>query len=810
MAVALLRDFQLAARGLRRARGFTMTAVLTLAAGSAATIGMFALVEGVLLRPLPLREPERLVVAWRAVPAGSAHWPYLAADIEALRAGSRLLESVAGVNYNGAGPVVATENGSPSYFNLISVTGDFFDVLGREPLLGRAITRRDDVAGAENVLVITYAAWQRRYGGSRDAIGRRLTIFERPFTIVGVMPPGVEYPDGVEAWMSAASHTSILTNDAFRVDLDIVARMRPGVSREQVVSELEALGNRLETTKPDTPRGLSPVVRSFTDVVVGDVRPGLLVLLAAVALVFLVAGANVAILLLLRSEGRRSELAVRAALGASSARLLRELLAESVLLALAAGAVGLALAWVALPALVAVAPEGLPRLDGVRVDARVALFTTIVIVFAACLAGVGSALPAARADLLSQLRAGGRGATPTAVRRGRRTLVVTQVALALTIVTAAGALTHSLLRLQAVDMGLAADRLVFVTLDLPTTKYRDASRRLQFLNDAVEQFEAMPQIAAATPVNAGPFAGTAGWDALITAEGQTAEQAAATPLLNFEAIFPNYFKTFEVSLVRGRAFTDQDRKGRPNVAIVSDDLASRLWPGRDPLGKRITIGRVDGTEEWRTVVGVARPTRYRELREPRPTLYLPADQFIVAADRLVLRTTAPAAQVATLARERIRAIDPGVQVMRVEPFAQLLRAPLARPRFHAFLTSSFGLAALLLAAIGLYAVMAAYVRQRETEIGVRMALGATPSAVRRLVLREGLWLAGLGALIGVAITTAAARLFAALLFEVQPIDAASLFAAAVLLLMVAAVASYLPVRRAMRVDPIEALRYDRS
>jgi predicted permease len=386
-------------------------------------------------------------------------------------------------------------------------------------------------------------------------------------------------------------------------------------------------------------------------------------------------------------------------------------------------------------------------------------------------------------------------------------LVVAQVALAVTVVAAAGLLTRSLRWLQTVDMGLAADRLVFVQLALPQAKYADGARHLQLLEDVVAQLEAAPGIAGATPVNTPPFAGTGGWDAPeFTAEGQSAESAAANPSLNLESIHPNYFETFDVTLVRGRGFTEADRQGAPEVAVVSEDVAARNWPGEDPIGKRIKLGRLDSTQSWRMVVGVARPTRYRELASPRATLYLPAEQFIDAAEMLVLRTASPLTLVARLARERVGAVDPDVHVLRVAPFRELLQAPLARPRFNAFLIGVFGVAALLLAAIGLYAVMAASVRQRYKEIAIRLALGASASDVRTLVVGEGLRLAGLGAAIGLASASAATRLLRGLLFGVHPLDPVSLLAAALLLVGVSALASYLPARRATQVDPASTLR----
>jgi predicted permease len=606
--------------------------------------------------------------------------------------------------------------------------------------------------------------------------------------------------------------TSTLANPAFRVDVDLIARMRPGTTIDQATSELDALFARSTAdTGPARarPQGLTPVVRSYESVVVGDVRGAMLVLFGAVGLVLLIATANVANLLLLRGETRRAELAVRAALGAGRGRLTRQLLAESFVLAFVAGAFGLATTWWSLQALLALIPDGLPRVDAVRIDFGVVLFTTAVAFVTATLSGLLPALSSTRLDPALQLRSGGRGLTASAVRHGRRALVVAQVALAVTIVAAAGLLIRSLLALQSVEMGLAADRLVFVELAMPHAKYGDRARHLQFLNDVVAQLEAAPAIAGATPVNAPPFAGTGGWDVpMFTAEGQSAERAAENPSLNLESIHPNYFATVEVGIVRGRAFTPADREGAPEVAIISEDVARRTWPGEDPVGKRMKLGRPDSAARWRTVVGVVRTTRYRELAEPRATLYLPAEQFLVTAQRLVLRTSAALEFVAGLARERVRAVDPDVQVMAVAPFAEMLKRPLARPRFNAVVLSIFGAAALSLAAIGLYAVMAAFVRQRYNEIGIRFALGASAADIRRLVLGEGLRLAGAGAVIGFVSAVGSTRLLRALLFDVHPLDPAALLGAILLLMGVAAAACYLPARRAARVDPIAMLRMD--
>jgi putative ABC transport system permease protein len=808
----LLDDVRVAWRVLRHAGGFTGAAVLTLATGIAGTTIMFALVEGVLLRPPPFPEPNALLVAWKQLPsAGLEHFPFSVSEINVLARETRLLESLAGVGYNGAGASVVVENGSATYINTASVGGDFFRVIGVEPVLGRALNGTDDVSGVENVMVITYRLWQRRYAAAPDVLGRRLTVDGQPFTIVGVMPRDFDYPRGVDAWMTLRASASTLTNPAFREgvlrDVDLIARLRAGATIGQATSELQALTSRLETrASPDAPRGFRAVVQPFQDIVVGDVRTAILILFSAMGLVLLIASANVANLLLLRGESRRQEFAVRAALGASGFRLAREVLTETVLIALAAGATGLTVASWTLHAVVTLVPEGLPRVDAVRIDVGVALFTLALAIFTAGLAGFAPALVCVRGDVASELRKAGTHGRTT-VRRGRRALVVAQVALAVTIIAAAGLLVRTLMRLEAVDMGLAADHLVFVELDLPQGKYADDTRHLQVLNELIAQLEAAPGIAGATPVNTAPFAGTGGWDApVFTAEGQTADRVAANPSLNLESVHPNYFQTLDVRLVRGRGFTHADGHRGPLVAIVSEDVAARTWPGADPIGKRIKLGDTSSADPWRTVVGVARPTRYRELADVRPTLYLPAEQFIVAARMLVARTALPLTQVAAVVGERVRSVDPQVRVMRVAPFAQLLEKPLARPRFNARLIAAFGLTALALASIGLYTLMSAFVRQRYREIAIRVALGAPASNVRRLVLAEGLRLTLAGVALGLTVALSAARMLRGLLFGVRALDPASMIGAALLLVAISMLAAYLPARRATRMDPIQALR----
>lgn len=809
---SLHQDVQIAARSLWRARGFTGLAVVTLAVGIAGSTVMFALIQGVLLRPLPIPDQDRVFVAWTQPRGGGFnHVPYQLPNIERIGRESTLLESVSAVTYNGTLPFIVVDEGVPGYIDGSAVGGRFFQVLGATPILGRALTPDDDHSGADGAVVIAHRLWQQRYGGTPALIGRRLTIAERPYTIVGVMPPDVEYPRGAQAWIPLAQHHArqIAADPNYRVDVDLIARMRPAVALSQASAELQALTTRLEAERVGAfrPRDLMPIVTPYDELVVGEARTAVLILFAAVGLVLIVASANVANLLLLRGEQRRTELALRSALGAGRWRLARLIFAESLLLALVAGVLGaIAAAWM-LRAVSLVPVGSLPRLDAIRIDAVVLFFTTAVALTAAFLAAL-PALASSSVDLTAALRGEGRTVAGS-TRHGRRALVIAQVALAVLVVAMAAGLTRSVLRLQSLDMGMAADRLVVVPLSIPTAVSADRVRHVQLLEELTERLENSGPIDAATAVHVLPFAGTGGWDVpRFAAEGQSADEAAANVGLNLESVRPNYFSTFGIPLLRGRAFAGGDRESTLPVAIVSQDVADRTWPGQDPIGKRLKFGGADSTFEWRTVVGVVGTTRYRELAVPRPSTYLPADQFAPGAHNLVLRTAAPIAVVADTVRVTVAAIDDSVKVMRVAPFAELLDKPLARPRFNAALLALFGVTALALSAIGLYGVMAAAVRQRQREIGLRISLGATVRDIHALVLGEGARLAIAGALLGLAAAVVAGRLVSSVLTAAEPLDAVSLGSAAALIVAAALSACYVPARRASRVDAATMLRAD--
>jgi putative ABC transport system permease protein len=806
-------DMRFALRALWRSRGFTAAAVLTLAIGVAGATVMFTLVNGVLLQPLPVRDQGRLIVTWKraAVDAGS-HWPFGADGVRAVRDHARLLEAVAPFAYNGAMDFVAVENDVASHIRVAAVGGDFFRVLGLNPIAGRAIEAADDRPGAEHVVVIGEQLWRQRYGAASDVVGRRLTLSELPFVIAGVVPDA-DLPRGAQAWISLESFVATIKTDAFKAagarDHDMVARIKPGVTIAQASDEIHAINEEVErTAAAGAQRGGRPVMRSYEEAVVGDIRRPVWLLFAAVTLVVAIATANAANLSLLRSESRAGEHAVRIALGANRWVLTRDTIAESVLLGAMAATIGLIASWWSLDVFVALSPADLPRASNVRIDAVAAAFAITLGIGTALVAGAIGAVVSMRAQPIVALRASGTRSVSGASRAGRRTLVVAQVALSLVVIAAAGMLTRTLLQLQSVGMGMATDGLIFAELFFPQAEY-PVNQRRHFFDQLIAQLNGVAGVERVTPIGVEPYAGLAGWDIpRFVGEGQSAESAAANPPLNLEPVHPEHFSTLDVHVVRGRAITDQDTRNTPNVALVSEDVAARVWPGEDPIGKRMKMGGIDSTAQWFTVVGVAETTRYRELAEPRPTMYVAAAQFIDAAANLAIRGTASVDVVAGLLRDRVREIDPDVYVLRVQPFEAFLAKPLAQPRFIASVSNVFGGLALVLAAVGLYAVLAAFVRQTRREIGVRIALGATAAQVRAFVAREAMLLAGIGIVLGVGSVIATGGLLRGLLFGVQPADPSTIALAVGVLVLTTAAACYVPIRQATRLDPVALLRQE--
>jgi predicted permease len=802
---ALRQDLRNAARSLRREPGFALLAILTLALGIGAATAMFSVVNGVLLRPLPVADQDRVMVMWGEHPAREfPHTPFLRPMLEEYSAETRAFEKLAGIDYNGAWPRVMRDGGEAVTITGTWVTGDFFGVMGVVPALGRTLLPEDDVTGAAPAMVISHGLWQRHFGGDVAALGRAFRWNDQNFTVVGVMPRGFAYPQGAEFWTTLAP----IRATVMETHLDLVGRLRPGVTVEQARADLGSFLQRTDAERPPMLQGLRPVVTPFPEMIVGDVRPAVLILTAAVVLVLLIACINVSNLLLIRGSTRVQELAIRKALGAGRGRIIRQLLTESVVLAVLAGMLGVGLASLAVRGLVLLAPAELPRLDAVRLNPVVLAFTVGVTLASGVLAGLAPALWSAVRDPSTTLRSGARvGSGTVGARRVRQAMVVGQIALALLVLVGAGLLLRSLANLQRADLGFARESLVIATMSIPPDRLGDRQEHVAMVDAVIERLRALPGVQAATMVTRPPFSGAGGWDAPYTGAGQSTESREANPVLNLELAGADYFATLGIPIVRGRAFTEQDREDAVPVVIVSEAVARRTWPGEDPVGKQIKLGFPESPTPWHTVVGVVAETRYRELVTPRPSIYFPIRQFGGPVPMSVgLRTQVDPASLIPAVRGALREVDPNLLLVEAAPLTQLLAAPLARPRFSAVLLGVFAASALVLAAVGIYGVMAAHVRQRWHEIGVRMALGARSGDVRRLVLGQGLVLALTGTAMGIVAAFAGTRILSASLFGVSPTDPLTFAGVASLLILVAIAACYLPARRATRVDPMVTLR----
>jgi putative ABC transport system permease protein len=801
----LLQDIQVGVRSLRRTPGFAVAAVLTLALGIGLSTAVFTVADALLLRRLPVRDQDRVVVLWGKKRDGSfdTH-PVGLENVRELTRRTRTLERLAFFTYEGAAPVTVRDRDQISRLSVALVSGDFFDVLGARPALGRALRAEDDLTGAAPVAVLSYAGWQRSFGGDSTVVGRPIVMHSDglAYTIVGVMPQGLDYPRGADFWLPVLravpqKHHSLIA-------VYVMGRLARSATPANARTEMTAYFRRADA--PWWQRDLSGVVHTFPRLVVGETRPALLVFAAAAGLLLLITCINVASLLLVRGLARVREIAVRSALGAGRGRIAAQLLTESALLAIAGGVLGVAVAAGVVKVFVALAPAGIPRLDEIRLNGTV-LAAAIVITGVAVLAfALGPAITTSRVDQQQVLRSGTR---QSATRRSRLTteaLVAGQVALAMLVLSAAGLIGRSLVKLERAERSFDSSRLLIAGLAIREDRFDNTAKQIALLERLLRRVQAMPGVRAVSPVVAAPYSGSQGWDGRPALEGQSPEQAADNPMLNMELVTPEYFATLGVRLLRGRSFTDGDREGAPPVVILSQSAARHYWPGADPIGKRLLFGAK--FERTVTVVGVVPDTRYRDLHYARPSIYFPLRQpwFPFVPLTLAIRTNGPPAELVPAIRRVIGETDPGVAVASAAPFETHLARPLAQPRLNALLLAVFAGAAVTLAAIGLFGVMATMVRQRTREIGVRMALGATARDLRGMVMRRGLTIAATGSVVGLLGALLANRLLAAMLYEVSPTDGATLATVTALLLGVAALASLLPARSSTRVDPVIALR----
>ncbi len=796
----LRQDVRITLRGLGHSPTFTATVVLVLGLGIGMAVAMFTVFEAVLLRALPVLEQDRIVVP-RTVDASGVDIAMAPQELDELRRESRTLSDVAGVAHQGAFAYPMVEGDQSIVLDQARVTGNFFELLGARPALGRLLRPEDDVIGAPPVLVLSYETWRRQFGGDSAIVGRQLTdpYLQWSYTIIGVAPAGLGYPVGVDYWIPPPIRDS---------PLDAIARLTPNVTmataRGDFFSTMQAIdGQRAASGQLAAIAGVE--IRTFPQAVVGDVRPALRVLTAAVVLLLLIACVNVGNLLLLRLTTRAHEIAIRRALGASSVDIARQLLVESGTLTVGGGLVGFAGGGALLRLLLAFAPAGLPQMDLIRFGGASAWITAAVTTVAVVLVGILPLLTVIRGNLASPLRFNTRSSDTKARLRVRQWLVGSQVALALVMLAGAGLLVHSLERLERVKLGYTADHLSFLSLTVPITPATAGETFTTLLEEVAPRLRALPGVIALTPAGVRPFMGphvfTSGWEA----EGQAPTGRNENRIVPVEVGGPEYFRTLDIPLLRGRGLLDSDGENSPGVVVVSEAAARLFWPGQDPIGKRIRFAGDTSAASWRTVVGIAGDIRYRTLRVARPTMYVPWRQFGFGG-LVAVRTTSSLQGMLPAMRRVVHEVNPEASIVRAQTMDELLASQLTLSKLSSLLLSGFGLVALLLVAIGLYGVMASAVRERTRELGVRAALGASPERLRREVLQQAFTVAGAGALVGIAGALATSRLLGSLLFQVSPTDPVALVGACGLLLVVALLAAFIPARRATAIDPAQALR----
>ena len=794
-------------RNLYGTPGFALTAILSLALGIGLSTAVFTVADALLLRRLPVRDQDRLVVLWGETrDRGFTNYPLGLADAREFARRTRALERVAFISYYGAFPKPVRDGDQVSRLRGALVSGEFFEVLGARPALGRALSAADDQRGAAPVLVLSYAAWQRRFGGDPHVLGRHVVTYDDgvAYGIVGVMPQGLEYPRGTDFWAPVVPSTPP-SGEPF-IALNVIGRLAPGATATTARDEMTAFFGRSEGSPWQ--RNLRGVVHTLPRLVLGETRQALIVLSAAAGLLLVIACINVATLLLVRGVARVREIAVRSALGAGRRRLVTQLLTENGLLAIAGGALGVAVAAGAVRIFVAVAPAGVPRLDEIQLNATALAGALAITGIAMLLFALAPAVMTSRVELAQVLRSDMRQSAGRRSRLATEGLVAGQIALALLVLSAAGLIARTLIRLEGAKLSFESSRLLIGELALRFDQYGDEKQQIAMLERLVPQLQATPGVLAASPVVAVPFSGSGGWDGRPATEGQTREEAAANPLLNMEVVAPSYFATFGIPVLRGRGFTDADRPGAPPVVVVSQSAARQYWAGGDPIGRRLRMG--PELEQTLTVVGVVPDTRYRDLRDARPSVYFPLRQsfFPFAPLTLAIRTSGPPADLVPAIRRAIGEAAPGVALASAAPFGTYRDVPLAQPRLNALLLALFAGAAALLAAVGLFGVMATMVRLRTRELGVRMALGATARDLRWMVLRRGLAIATAGMVLGMFGALLANRLLVSMLYEVTPTDGVTLTVVVSFLLGVAILACVIPARSSTRIDPVLALRAD--
>lgn len=795
-----LSDARYAIQQLVKNPGFTLVALLTLAPSIGATSAIFSVIDGVLLRPLPYHEPERLVRVYETVPQ---YGRFSAAPANFLdwRRQSTAFERIAAFS---AGSGTLTDGATAERVSSAEVSFDLFELLGSAPALGRGFTPEEDAPGGNGVIVLSHGAWQRRYGGDPSVLGRTLTLDGMPVTVIGVMPSGFYFPTReTEYWTPLALDPADAPRGAHY--LGVIARLSPGVSIPTAGAEMRTLAERLAIAFPASNAEESAEVIALHEQVVGGVRASLLTLLAAVFLVTLIACGNVATLLLGRASVRGKEIAIRAALGAGRSRLARQMLVEGAVLALASGSLGLALAYAALDPIRRLSAGGIPRVDEVSIDGGVLGFTLFVSLFTGMLFGLAPAWQGSRARLSEALREGSRASDGSMGRRARNALVTAEVALSLVLLIGASLLLRSFSRLSGVDPGFRPENVLTFSISLPGHAYPEDHDRTQFYDTLLEQLRSLPRVKSAGMVQSLPLRDD--YSLSFAIQGRPDPAPGDEPSANHRVVSPDYFETLGIPLERGRAFDERDTARAPMVAIVDEAFVRRHFPDEEPLGRGIDIG--NGTDGFYEIVGVVGDVRHDGLEQSaHPTMYVPYPEDVFSTMSVVLRTDTDPEFLAADVRDAVRGIDGSLPPYAMRTLASVVSESLAERRFSMLLFGLFAGIASFLAAVGLYGVVSYTVSQRTREMGLRLAVGASGSALMRTMMGQGMKPALAGVGIGLAAAFALARFLETLLYGVTPFDPASYAVTATALLGVATLASFVPARRASRLDPLIALRHE--
>jgi putative ABC transport system permease protein len=786
--------------------GFTLAAVITLALGIGANTAIFSVVNAVLLRPLPYPEPERLVMVWeKRIREGSNETFVSPADFRDWQARNQVFENMAASSaiLSASGTEMAfSGDGEPERIRLGNVSAAFFEVLGVKPILGRGFLAEEE-RGLHRVVVVSHAFWQRRFGAERGVIGRTIQLNGEPYEVIGVLPDSFRFPDEkIEAWFPLDFTTGPMRARTAHF-LKVFARIKRGVTLEQAHTEMERIGAQLEQEHPQDNRGHSPRVVPLQEQWTGEVRRALLMLLAAVGLALLIACVNIANLQLVRAAARQKEMAIRLALGAGRGRIIRQLLTESILLATLGAAAGLLLALWARDALISLLAQDVVRLSGAPLDVRVLGFTLALMFLTGILTGSAAAWQATRLNLNETLKEGGQH-SGNARQFVRATLIVAEIALAIVLLAGAGLMLRSLIKLQQVAAGFNAENVLTAHLSLPTAKYPERKEAAIFFRQLLGRLRALPRVKAVGATNLLPLDGGDMSRSLAIEgdESNTQEPARAHP----RVVTPGYLQALELRLLNGRLLAEADDGQSPLVVLINETAARRYWPGQQPVGKRL---RIQGTEEWREVVGVIGDVKHWGLRESvRPEVYVPWWQIPQWSGNLVVRGEVNASSLASALRREVGELDPHLPLANLRMMEEVVAGSIKEPRSYTLLLALFAGAALLLAAAGIYGVISSAISASTHEIGIRMALGAQRSDVLRLVIGQGMRLTLVGVAVGLAGAFALTRWMENLLFEVEPTDPVTFGAVAVLLTLVALVACLVPARRAAKVDPMVALRYE--